>query len=115
MVWYLAFTDHRILSYPLHLICMPILLLLRFNYFYKWSVFATCTGHGKPASNRVAFTQLLTAYLGAVLNSRLMFTEGDLLPLCNRMATVMEAGSLLCLCVVTWSILGQAVPPRLTF
>ena len=110
MVWYLTFTEKQLLIYPLHLHCMPIFILLRLDYFYKFSVFATCTWHGKPASNRVALTQLLTAYLilytldinlDIILNLRSRFTEGDLLPTYNRMVTEIEAGSLLCISVTT--------------
>ena len=110
LVWYLTFTEKQLLIYPLHLICMPILVLLRLNYFYKWSVFATCTWHGKPASNRVAITQLMTAcvvlymldinLVAILLNPRSRFTE-DMLPTYNRMATEIEGGSMLCISVVT--------------
>ena len=110
MVWYLTFTEKQLSIYSLHLHCMPILILLRLDYFYKFSVFATCTWHGKPASNRLALTQLLTAYLilytldislDIILNLRSRSTEGDLLPTYNRMVTEIEAGSLLCISVAT--------------
>ena len=111
LVVYFTLVEEQMLIYSLHLICMPILVLLRLNYYYKWSVFATCTWHGKPASNRVACTQLLTAcvvlymldinLVAVLLNPRSTSTEEDMLATYHRMATEIECGLMSCILVMS--------------